>query len=170
MDAPSCLTVIMSEAKQRRNQHFQSQVFPDSSPVDTRPNQHRRSDTYTSTLFSSAPDAGPPTYSNPPPTNYARKKYNAETSAFQGAMDQAAEYRERQEVRVEPTEMKRAGKKMNPVADYEYKPRHIRTQSSTVFTPGDEASARYNPHKPQDAYDMLGNEQSQYYRKSINQE
>lgn len=71
---------------------------------------------------------------------------------------------------MEPTEMKIAGKKPNPVQDFAYKPRHIRTLSSTVFAPSEETSARYNPYKPQDSYDILGHENSTYYRKTVNEE
>ena len=156
----------MSEAKQRRNQHFQSQVFPQAGTSG--PSQHRRSDTFTSTVFAAGAETPSPSYSNPQPSNYARKKYQAESSAFVGAQEQAADFRERQVARMEPTEMKIAGKKPNPVQDREYKPRHIRTQSSTVFAPAEDTSARYNPYKPQDVYDILGNEGGAYYRKTVN--
>jgi len=158
----------MSEAKQRRGQHFQSQIFPQTGAGA--PSQHRRSDTFTSTVFSGAAEAPSQPYSNPHASNYARQKYQAESSAFAGAVEQAADYRERQTSRMEPTEMKIAGKKPYPVQDYEYKPRHIRTQSSTVFAPAEDSSARYNPYKPQDAYDILGNEGNAYYRKTVNEE
>lgn len=158
----------MSEAKQRRSQHFQSQIFPKTEAGAS--SQHRRSDTFTSTVFSAAAQPPSQSYSNPRPSNYARKKYQEESSAFTGAVEQAADYRERPATRIEPTEMKIAGKKPNPVQDYEYKPRHIRTQSSTVFAPAEDSSARYNPYKPQDAYDILGNEGNSYYRKTVNEE
>lgn len=144
----------MADAKLRRTDPIRHRIQPDTQPSCPR---HKVADTYKSQIFSReiVPEKVP----------CKRRFVPKDSAVLDGAKLQAAALKQNQIVRAEANKLPVAGK---PVQAKMERNRTNKTYTSTVFDAPKQPERRYNVNKPLDTRDIIGSDESDFYRKAVN--